>query len=351
MKFMRKLLKFIKNRRFILLLIVSILLLLLLIPNNNGNSTEYIFEEVKRTDLIEKVTANGIVKPQLQFNLNSKINAKVIKVNVNTSDIVSKDQELVRLDDTDLQSIYKSAMYSFNSAVYARDKLKNTPMIDDYSVKQAQQQVNIAWVNVENAKRNLDNAIIKSPIDGVVLAVNVKEGDYLTIAQLQPAIIIRDNSSFIAELFVNELDISKVKIDQSIEFEIDALEKRISGKVLNISPIGVNNLGIVNFEVKASIDEQDGLMAEMTINGDIIVNTKENILTLPQSAIRQNSGKSFVYTPVFNDKNELINVLEKEIAIGLNNGFEVEILDGLNESDKVILNYDLTVNTFNFNFR
>lgn len=338
----------IRKKWWILLGLLAIALIIIFRPKENSTSTDFVYESVKKTDIIEQVNANGFVSFKNTYNINPRTNAKVIAVNVKTGDLIKKDQELIKFDDTDLQNAYKSAQYTFNSAVYARDRLKNAPIVDDYAVKQAQQQVNITWVSLENSKRNLENAYIKSPIDGVVSTINLKVGDFASVTQLSPAIVIGENGELTANLTVNELDIAKVKIDQDIDLEIEAIGKVIKGKVTQISPSGVNLAGVVSFAVKASIPDQKDLLPEMTINGLVTVKNTPNVLSLPSSAIREKSGKSFVYVPEFDESGALIKVIEKEIQIGVNNNSMVEIISGLNEGDKVVLNYDLSVNTINF---
>ena len=340
---------FIKKKKW--WIIAGILILALVIffrPKSDSSSTEYVYESVKRADIVEQVNANGAVSFKNTYNINPRVNAKVIAVNVKAGDLVKKDQELIKFDDTDLQNAYKSAQYSFNSAVFGRDKLKNSPIVDDYSVKQAQQQVNITWVSMENAKRNLENAIIKSPIDGTISAVNLKVGDYASMTQLSPAIVVGESGEYIANLTVNELDIAKVKSDQDIDLEIEAIGKTIKGKITQINPSGTNLAGVVSFAVKASVPDQKDLLPEMTINGLITVKNTPSVLSLPSSAIREKSGKSFVYIPEFDESGTLLKVAEKEIQIGVNNNSLVEIVSGLNEGDQVVLNYDLSVNTINF---
>ncbi len=345
---MSKMSFFKKKKWWFFLGLIILALILVFRPVQNTNKADYIYESVKKTDIIEQVNANGSVSFKNTFNVNPRINAKVVSVSVKVGDFVKKDQELLRLDDTDLQSAYKSSQYSFNSAVYGRDKLKNAPIVDDYSVKQAQQQVNITWVNQENAKRNLENAIIKSPADGVVSTLNLKVGDFASISQLTPALVIGESGELVANLTVNELDVSKVKLDQEIKLEIEAVGKSITGKIIQINPSGTNVAGVVNYIVKASIPEQQTLLAEMTINGLITVNKTPNVLSLSSSAIREKSGKSFVYVPEFDESGALLKISEKEIQTGVNNNSLVEIVSGLNEGDQVVLNYDLSVNTINF---
>jgi RND family efflux transporter MFP subunit len=342
---------FFKQKRWwIILAIILIAGYFLTRTNSNTSQSDYVLESVKKGDISVQVSANGAVSAPAIYDMNPRINAKVVDILVKEGDKVSADQELIKFDDADLQAAVKSASYSFNSAVYARDKLKNAPIVDDYSVNQAQQQVNVAWVQLETAKRNLANAVIKSPINGYVLAINLKKGDYASLSSMLPAVSIAEQGDLIAKLNVNELDISKVRLEQSVDLRIDALNTNVTGKITDISPLGNDLAGIVNYEVTASIPQLEGLRIKMSVDGDITTSTTSNVLVLPSSAIREKSGQSYVLTPVFDDTGKVIDAKEMNVEVGATNNSLVEIKSGLNEGDQVLLNYDLNSNSFNFGF-
>ena len=328
-----------KKRTWIIIggIIVLVILAIILIPKNTATTTNYAIETVKKGDINLVVSASGNINPETTYNVNPRLSAKILEVNVNSNDAVTQGQQLAKLDDTDLQSAVKSAQYSFNSAVYARDKLKAMPIVDDYSVKQAQQQINVASVQLETAKRNLNNAIIISPIVGTVLAVNIKVGEYANVANPIPAFIVGNNSAFYAYLNINEVDINSVKVDQSVDLTIDALGgSTIKGKIVQVESYGNNVAGIVYYKAKASIVDQTNLKANMTVNADIAVDAKSNVLTVPSSAVTITNGKSYVKLAKYDSKNVLTPV-DQEVVTGINNNAIIEIVSGVNEGDKVLI--------------
>jgi HlyD family secretion protein len=244
----------------------------------------------------------------------------------------------------------KSAQYTFNSAVYARDKLKNTPLIDQYSINQAQQQVNVTWIGVENAKRNLNNALIKSPVNGKILSLNAKVDDYASLTSVLPLAIVASEGDLVAVMEVNELDVSKVQVEQDIELTIDALDLKVAGKVIEVASQGNNIAGVVTYTIKASIPSNEQLKVKMSVDGDILIKTASDVLLLPAAAIREKAGKTYVLLPQFDDAGKLIGVNEKDVEVGVTNNSDIEIKGGLIEGEEVVLNYDLNASSFNFGF-
>jgi HlyD family secretion protein len=342
---------FFKQKRWWLLALIVIALVVFLRGYSQSSvEDQYVLAKVTKGDITSKISANGSVEAPQTYNLSARTNAKILEVNVKNGDIVTKDQLLIKLDDTDLQNALKSAQYTFNSAVYARDKLKNTPLIDQYSINQAQQQVNVTWVGVENAKRNLNNALIKSPVNGKILSLNAKVDDYASLTSVLPLAIVASEGDLVAVMEVNELDVSKVQVEQDIELTIDALDLKVAGKVIEVASQGNNIAGVVTYTIKASIPSNEQLKVKMSVDGDILIKTASDVLLLPAAAIREKAGKTYVLLPQFDDAGKLIGVNEKDVEVGVTNNSDIEIKGGLIEGEEVVLNYDLNASSFNFGF-
>jgi HlyD family secretion protein len=328
---------FIKHKKrigVIALIVIVIILAIIFFPKTTTVQT-VVSEKVVKGDISLQVAASGTISAKSSYSITPRVSAKVLAVNVKAGDKVTKGQVLIKLDETDLQNAYKIAMYNFNAAVYSRDKLKALPVQDTYSINQAQQQVNSTYIQVQSTKNNINNATITSPIAGEVLSVNIKVDEYSNMAS--PMLIVADTANLEASLSVNEIDINKVKIDQEVELNIDAIGGMRKAKIISIDGNGINVAGIVNYIVKASIEDQTGLKANMTIDGDIKAQSKTNVLIVPAAALQEKSGKFYVKT-VQNDGSKAEDIKEVEVTVGLNNNTIAEILSGVNENDKVVIN-------------
>jgi len=164
----------------------------------------------------------------------------------------------------------------------------------------------------------------------------------------------------IAEITLNEIDAAKVKVGDLATLTFDALpDLTLKGKVSQIDPVGVQSQGVVNYNFQITFDQSDErLKPGMTVNADIVTETKAGILVLPNAAIKTQGTKSYVQIvdpqelpSNFNLKSSLsLKTTPKNqfIEIGTSNDQNTEIISGLNEGDYVVLRTIMSVtNTAN----
>ena len=153
----------------------------------------------------------------------------------------------------------------------------------------------------------------------------------------------------IAELSLNEIDMAKVQVGDDATLTFDALpDLTLSGKVIEVDPIGIESQGVVSYTIKISLDKNDErLKPGMTVNADIITETKKDTLLLSNSAVKTQGDSNYVEVVNKEDisassemKNGVaLNTAPKRqpIKIGISNDEFTEILSGLNEGDYVVL--------------
>lgn len=329
-----------------LILILSCVGIFWYLSSNAGQADEkYVTDNVRRGNFEVKVTASGSIQADPVYYVNPRINAKVIEVKAKLGDKVTKGQLLAVLDNTDLNNAYKSAQYNFNAAVYARDQLKNAPVVDDYAVKRAQQQVNVAWVQVQSAKNNLDLANIYAPADGEILTWNIKIDDFvsMTATSLTPLIAIGNTASYVSVLNINELDINKIKTGQICEQTIDAAGGLHKGTVKEIENNGTSAAGIIYYKVKCVIEDMTGLKNNMSVDAEIITLSKPDVVYVPTGTIIQRNGEYFLY--IADEYNGQIKPQEVKITIGISNDNDTEVLSGVSEGQEIIINYNTKTGT------
>jgi HlyD family secretion protein len=246
--------------------------------------------------------------------------------------------------------------YLSNLSTYA-DKI-NTHLLDLLS---AEQTIQTAPVNIKSkelsleqkedalsdAKENLVECSIYAPFDGIIAEVNVKKGDSVSTGTALATII---TSEKIAEISLNEVDAANVKVGQKVTLTFDALEDvTITGKVLSVDTLGEVSQGVVSYGVKIGLDTQDDrVKSGMSITADIITDSKQDVLILPNSAVKSQGNSYYVElieTPSETEKQSLTNtsgVVLKEtpkiqtVEIGLSDDSYTEIISGLNEGDIVV---------------
>ena len=134
------------------------------------------------------------------------------------------------------------------------------------------------------------------------------------------------------DLSVDELDILNVKEGQDVSATLDALEDQtFTGEITNVSHVGTNSGGSTKYTVSAQIDKTDDMLVGMNATVVITVDSAEDVLTIPLSAVQEDNGTSYVYTT--NDNGTLGG--KKTVTTGLSDDSTVEITDGLSEGDTV----------------
>lgn len=233
-------------------------------------------------------------------------------------------------------------------------KLNGDSVQSDIDSKQ--QNVAQAQADLANAQASADKDSIKSPINGVIAALNYKLGD--TVSNGKAVATILDPSQMQTIVSVDELDIKNVKIGQKADVMLDAMTgKSFSGKVTKIGALGTSSNGVTNYNVTVSIDNPTNVMVGMTTTVNIITQSKENVLVVSSRALQQKRGTSaVVITPdglldsngketKEAQKKTLQDVIAsngEKITLGLSTSSNVEVVDGLNEGDQILIAVQIT---------
>ena len=217
----------------------------------------------------------------------------------------------------------------------------------------ASQELNIE--QRENAllyvKEKLNDYYIRAPFDGMAAQVNVKKGDSISAGSAVATVITKKQ---IAEISLNEVDIAKIKVGQKVTLTFDAIsELTISGEVLEMDAIGTVNQGVVNYNVKIGFDtEDDRVRPGMSVSAAIIIDSKQDVLLVPNSAVKSQGNNSYV--ELLNNEDKLSEQLladissgasvvlknslnQQSIEVGLSNDSYTEVVSGLSESDIIVL--------------
>ena len=196
----------------------------------------------------------------------------------------------------------------------------------------AHSRLTSASVNFEKAQNELENATIISPIDGEVARLNYKTGDIIVDSgNVDPVAVIINNDTLFIEVDIEEADINKIKIGQTVYATFEAMDSLVlDGEVSFISLTSkTNNNGIVTYLVRIVImDKGDNQIREgMTVFVDFVTAEAKNILIVPVSAVRN-----------INDIPSVLNTNKEWVPVttGFTDGKNVEIIKGLNNGDKIV---------------
>jgi len=221
--------------------------------------------------------------------------------------------------------------------------------LDNYKlkVKQAKAQMQEVAASLEQQKRKRENIAdilkqfeIRAPKNGMVIYAKdwngVKKKVGSMVSAWEPIIAeMPDLSSMISHTYINEIDISKVKMNQVVNIGVDAFpEKRYTGKVIEIANVGqqLPNTDVKVFKVLIKLNETDSILRPaMTSSNAILTGTFENVLYIPLDAVHAADSITYVY------KKQGFSVVKQIIKTGESNENETIVTQGLKKDDVLLL--------------
>jgi HlyD family secretion protein len=209
-------------------------------------------------------------------------------------------------------------------------------------VQQARARVAAAQAALDRAEENLRYATIRSPIKGVVLVRSTEVGDAVSsILNLGSAatliMTLGDISSVYIKGDVDEADIGKASCGQRVRTKVESFpSEAFDGVVKRIAPMGKELNNVTTFEVRVTTCNPQGkLRANMTANAEIVLEERTNVVLIPEAAL--------VYDKDRHASVQLLDATAKpgwrKVAIktGISNGQRTQVLEGIKESDQLVL--------------
>ncbi len=193
----------------------------------------------------------------------------------------------------------------------------------------AQSEITDAKVNVDLAEEVMRKCNIRAPFDGTVYFLPARVGAWVNIGDLllQEA----DLSQLQVRAFVDEPEIGHLAIGQAVKITWDALPGHSwQGTVASLPSTVVNRGSRVVAEVLCKVDNSERLLLpNIDVNTTIISNSRDNALTVPREAVREDNGHSYVYV-LQGD-----HLRRRDLKLGISNLTRVEILSGISDGDLI----------------
>lgn len=293
---------------------------------------------VIRGSIASVVSATGTIKPLNMVDISSKISGLVKEVKVEENDWVTTGQVLLVLDDTRLQSQVSQAGARLNntSAIYERSRRLNAiGAVSDQQMEAALTDYNIARANYDDAVSQLNETVIRTPIDGRIIGKPIPAGQTVAPGISSPMVLmtVADMSKLQIETQVDESDIGKIQMGQKVAFTVDAYPGKImNGVVARISEKATIQQNVVYYGVVVDVDtKEEGLKPTMTARVSINVGESQNTLLVPLTAIKSSNGGQYVIIA------ENGGTRNAAVTTGLMGEDKVEILSGVAEGDQIVV--------------
>ena len=341
---------------------------------------------VGREDLQAKVTANGKVQAQRKVEISATIPGQITQLAVDEGDVVKKGQLLLQIDATNPRAAARSSQFSMqalrkdiDSARASRDQAKLdaeraeanykagiSPLAEvdrartarataEAALLAVEQRAQQAQATLEGARDTLAKTTVRSPIDGVVTARRVEEGEVAVIGvQNSPGTVlltISDMSVVEPEMEVDETSIPQVTVGQGALLRVDAYPNQtFDGVVTEVgsSPIlGTNPAAeAIKFKVKIRINNPPaGIKPGLSVQADILTGFRGQALTVPIQALalREKERKPGTAPKRGEARDEEgVWVVEagkahfRPIKVGMLGELSAEVLGGLKGGEKIV---------------
>jgi HlyD family secretion protein len=279
---------------------------------------------VARGDLSVRVNATGTLQPLKQVDVGSEVSGTVAEVFVDHNARVSAGQVLARLDTTKLEAqaaqaraslaLAEAKLQDAQASVFEARKTveryrkmhqqsQQSPISEEAldsaeaSYKRARASEAVARAQIAEAEAklkidqtNLDKAVIRAPISGVVLMRLIEPGQTVAASLQAPVLfsLAEDLAQMELQVDVDEADVGLVAADQSASFSVDAYpDRRFQARITQVRYASQRLNNVVTYLTSLAVDNADlSLRPGMTATADIVVQELRDVLLVPNTALR-----------------------------------------------------------------
>ncbi|MFN3789339.1 efflux RND transporter periplasmic adaptor subunit [Massilia sp.] len=255
----------------------------------------------------QTVTATGTINPVALVNVGSQVSGTVVELNADFNDRVTKGQVLLKLDPTifnaqirQYEASRASAMANLKlaEANYQRNQqLVTQSFVSSTALDQSRREMDVARANVQLAQAQLDraradlnNSVIRSPIDGVIIKRTIDLGQTVAASFNTPNLfqIARDLTKMQIDTSVSEADVGALKDGLPARFVVDAYPDREFHATMRQFRLAANVVqNVVTYNVVLDVDNQDEMLKPgMTAQVRLVVANRPNVLRIPTTALR-----------------------------------------------------------------
>jgi len=329
--------------------------------NTEGNQDLAPTDSLFIGSIISKTVATGSINPRKEIELKSQVSGVIEELFVEPGDIVKKGKLIAKIRIipnvvalNNAQASLKSAEINFANAEQEKNRqyqLYEEKVISEFEYNQFLLSYNLASQNLEASQNNLElieegaskqsgsvSNIVRSTVDGMVLDTPFKEGNFIiesnTFNEGSTIAAVADMNEMIFEGMVDESEVGKLKLGMKLKLDVGALDDdAYTAELEYISPKGIEEEGAIQFEIRAAIKLQKGtfLRAGYSANADIVLDSKDSILSIKESNVLYEDDK--MYVEVLDQDSSIFKKIE--IQTGISDGINVEVKSGLTEKDKV----------------
>jgi HlyD family secretion protein len=313
----------------------------------------------ERRSIERIVVATGTIEPEQEVEVRPRLSGIVDKIYVHAGDVVKEGQPLLEIDRELLEVKAREAKAKLDAARvevrFARTAhrrsaaLRKEAATAESEYDQATHRLEAALAKaaegsaiVDSLEVQLRYATVTSPLEGKVLDVFVEEGSAVSAVTAvtggTPLLSLAAADTLHLEGLIDENEVPRVKVGQSARIRTEAFENRLfEGKVRRIAPLGERRENVTYFEVEIEITDPDSalLRPRMSGDGEIVTETLEDILVVPETALLYDGAQ--IYVELREDGSDPARFERRNISIGVVESDRVQVTDGLEDGEVIRL--------------
>lgn len=335
-----------------------------LFVNSRSKTTEYELVSPQSDAVIEKNTLlTGSIEPRDEIEIKPQISGIISDIFVEAGNLVHEGDVIARIkviaEESQLSSASNRVSVARNALELQKSKSARTAelyekkFVSREEFEESQTALRNAEIELEAANDALSivrdgvsssnaqgsNTLVRATITGLVLDVPVKVGssviqsntfnDGTTVAK------VADMNDLIFKGKVDETEVGMLSTGQSVKITVGALsDVECAATIEYISPKATNENGTNTFEIKASVnlDSIAGLRAGYSANAAVTLREARGVISVPEAVVEFEGDKAFVYVLTDEKKHTFER---REIEVGLSDGINIEVIGGINASDKL----------------
>lgn len=270
-------------------------------------SEQFRTEQLDRGEIVQIISANGTVNPVVMVNVGTQVSGTLQKIHVDFNSQVSEGQILAELDPRLLQAQVdqdeanlasgqanlklQQANWKRQKTLYEQEYISRAEFEAATQVREAAEaQVALQQAQLRRSRTNLSYTIVRSPVSGIVVSRQVDVGQTVAASFQTPVLfqIAKDLGQMQIDTSVAEADLGHIHLGQEVNFYVDAFpDYQFIGQVKQIRLNPTTQQNVVTYNVVVAVDNPAGKLSPgMTAYTSIIVNRRQNVVRLPNAALR-----------------------------------------------------------------
>ena len=359
-------------KKYIIGLVVILIIIVPFVLNKKNGKAQYLSEPIQKRTITQIVEATGTIEPINTVSIGSQVSGRIDEIFVDYNSHVEKGQLLAQIDTSLFRAQLQQAEANINNAkatlqknkalldydtktyhryknLYERnlvskndlDEAESAYKSDLAQVSAARASIMQAEANYATASANMGYTKIVSPVKGIVISKEVEVGQTVAASFQTPTLftVAEDLTKMQIETSVSEADIGKVVVGQDVNYTLDGYPDLVfTGKVSQVRLSPTTESNVVTYTVIIEVENNEGkLLPGMTANVSIITGKKEDILTVPNVALKFTVAGN---TQKYDQKGIWIDKKGKPVRVNIETGVSDDnyteiISDKIKEGDLV----------------